>query len=236
MHGGNGDEIGDAMVEAIQEGERRHGVSLRLIPDIVRNVPYRWADKTVEWALDRRGRGVVGLGLSGVERGFPAAPFRSHFEAAAAAGLHCTAHAGELAGPRSIREVLLHCHAERIGHGVRSIEDAELLGILRDGGVPLEVCPTSNLRLGVYPDLLGHPFHRLYREGLRVTVNSDDPTFFDTTITGEYARLVAAHGYGPHDVRSFVLTAAAAAFASPDERGALEQRVRSGLDAVLPPS
>lgn len=232
-NGGNAREIGEAMWEAMQQGERAYGVRLRLIPDIVRNLPYRWADLTTEWALDFRDRGVVALGLSGFEKGHRADAFAEHFAAVRDAGLHGVAHAGELDGPASVRSALDSCRAERIGHGVRAIEDPELVALLRERRVPLEVCPTSNLRLGIYPDLAAHPFHRLYREGVRVTVGSDDPTFFETTLTDEYRRLVEQHGYGEREVRGFVEEALAAAFVPAALRPELEREVRERLDAAL---
>jgi adenosine deaminase len=218
--GANGGEILAALEEAIREGEARHGVRLRLIPDIVRNVPGQ-ADQTLEWALAGRGRGVVALGLSGSESRFPNEPFREHFATAAREGLHCVAHAGEHAGPASIRSVLEVCGAERIGHGVRAVEDPELVAELRERGIPLEVCPSSNVCLGVVPDLESHPFERLRAAGCRVTVNSDDPAFFDTTLTDELIRLHRTFGYGPAELADLALAGLRAAFLPEPERAAL---------------
>lgn len=221
-NGVDGSEVLAALEEAIRAGEERLGVRLRLIPDIVRNVP-GMAGPTLEWALAARRRGVaVALGLSGSEARFASDPFREHFAAAARAGLHCVAHAGEHAGPESIRSVLDVCGAERIGHGVRAVEDPDLMAELRERRIPLEVCPSSNVCLGVVPDLEHHPFDRLARAGCRVTVNSDDPPFFDTTLTGEYLRLSRTFGYGPAALADLVLAGLSAAFLPEDERTALE--------------
>lgn len=220
-NGANGGEILDALDETIREGERTRGVRLRLIPDIVRNVPHL-ADATLEWALAGRGRSVVALGLSGSESRFPNEPFREHFATAEREGLHRVAHAGEHAGPESIRSVLDLCGAERIGHGVRAIEDPALVAELRERGIPLEVCPSSNVCLGVFPDLESHSFERLRSAGCRVTVNSDDPAFFDTTLTDEFVRLHRTFGHGPADLSGFSLTALRAAFLPEPERAALE--------------
>ncbi|HUO86623.1 MAG TPA: adenosine deaminase, partial [Thermoanaerobaculia bacterium] len=184
-NGLDGEAVAAALWQACGEGERRFGARMRLIPDIVRNVP-EGADATLEWALANRHRGVVALGLSGIEAGFPNEPFREHFAVAEREGLHRVAHAGEHAGPESIRSVLEVCRAERIGHGVRAVEDPQLVAELARRAIPCEVCPTSNLRLGVFPTYAEHSFDRLYRAGVPVTVNSDDPPFFDTTLTGEY--------------------------------------------------
>ncbi|HVS02303.1 MAG TPA: adenosine deaminase [Thermoanaerobaculia bacterium] len=232
MQGGSGGELRDALWEAAVEGERRHGVRLRLVPDIVRNVPYRWADRTAEWALDGRQHGVVALGLSGYEATHPNEPFRSHFVAAAEAGLHRVAHAGEHAGPRSIRSVLAVCGAERIGHGVRAVEDPDLVQELAARGVPLEVCPSSNLALGVVPELTEHPFDALYRAGVPVTVNSDDPPLFGTTLSAEYERLGDAFGYDAPTLAGFAIEALRASFLPADERAAREVDFRRQLAAL----
>lgn len=230
-NGADGEELAAALEEAIREGEERLGVRLRLIPDIVRNVP-AMADATLEWALAGRGRGVVALGLSGSEARFPSEPFREHFATAAREGLRSVAHAGEHAGPASIRSVLEACGAERIGHGVRAVEDPALVAELRDRRIPLEVCPSSNVCLGVVPDLAHHPFDRLRQAGCRVTVNSDDAPFFDTTLTDEYLRLHQTFGYGPAELADLALAGLSAAFLSEAERAALARTFREQTEAL----
>jgi adenosine deaminase len=231
-NGVDGGEVMDALGEAMAEGERRFGVVMRLIPDVVRNVGPAAADRTLEWALAGRGRGVVAIGLSGSEARFGNEPFRRHFEAARAGGLRRVAHAGEHAGPESIRSVLEVCGAERIGHGVRAIEDAALMAELRDRRVPLEVCPTSNLCLGVVPDLAHHPFDQLYRGGLRVSVSSDDPAFFQTNLTREYLRLAQAFGYDAEQLAGLALSALRQSFLPEAERAALEARFHEQLEGL----
>jgi aminodeoxyfutalosine deaminase len=231
-NGVNGGEVLDALAEAIAEGESRFGVVMRLIPDVVRNVGPEAADKTVEWALAGRGRGVVALGLSGSEARFPNAPFRPHFEAARAAGLHRVAHAGEHAGPDSIRSVIEVCGAERIGHGIRAWEDPALLEELRSNRIPLEVCPSSNLCLGVVPDLDHHPFDRLYRAGVHLSVNSDDPAFFNTNLTREYLRLGQTFGYEAADLAGLALAGLRQSFLPEPERIAMEARFQAQLASL----
>jgi adenosine deaminase len=230
-NGGDGPEVLAALEDAIREGERRYGVTLRLIPDIVRNVPQQ-ADATLEWALAGRGRGVVALGLSGSEARLSNEPFRRHFEEARRVGLHRVAHAGEHAGPASIRSVLDVCGAERIGHGVRAIEEPALVQELRGARIPLEVSPTSNICLGVVPDLAGHPFDRLYRAGLRLSVNTDDPSFFNTNLSREYLNLHRTFGYGPGELAGFSLAALRASFLPDAEKAALDERFRRQLDEL----
>lgn len=229
--GGIGREILAALEEAIHEGERR-GVKLRLIPDIVRNVGPEAADRTLEWALAGRGHGVVALGLSGSEARFPNEPYREHFAVAAKEGLRCVAHAGEHAGPGSIRSVLEVCGAERIGHGVRAVEDPSLVEELRGRAIPLEICPTSNLCLGVFPDMASHSFDRLYRSGVPVSVSSDDPPFFNTDLPREYLALHRAFGYGPAELAGLALAGLRQSFLPEEEKAALEARFRHESGAL----
>jgi len=222
------DEILDAMAETIAEAERDSGVVVRLIPDIVRDVGNRTADPTLDWALEGAERGVVvALGLTGREAVCPSEPYSEHFAEAAAKGLHCTAHAGEHAGPASVYSVLDACRAERIGHGVRAIEDDLLIARLRDGRTPLELCPTSNLCLGLASDLSRHPFDRLRREGLQVSVNTDDPALFNTTLVDEYLRLAEAFGYSADDLARLSLDAVAHTFQPDEARRAMLARFKA---------
>lgn len=220
-NGANGGEVLDALDEVIGEGEKR-GVRLRLIPDIVRNIGPAAADLTLEWALAGRGRGVVAMGLAGIEAGFPNEPYREHFATAKREGLHCVAHAGEHGGPESIRSVLEVCGAERIGHGVRAVEDPALVEELRGRGIPLEICPTSNVCLGVFPNLESHSFDRLYRSGVQVSVNSDDGPLFNTDLTREYLALHRTFGYGPEELAGLALAGLRHSFLPDEEKARLE--------------
>lgn len=224
--GGDGEGIRQALEEAVREAERRHGVTARWIPDIVRNVGVEPADRTLEWALAGREQGVVALGLSGSEARFGCEPFREHFETARREGLHRVAHAGEHAGPDSVRAVLDVCAPERIGHGVRASEGPALVADLAARGIPLEVCPASNVRLGVYPSLADHPFDRLRRAGAAVTANTDDPALFGTSLTREYLDLARTFGYGPADLAGLSLAALRASFLPAERKSALEADFR----------
>lgn len=233
MNGANGDEVLSAMAEAIAEGERRYGVTLRLIPDIVRNVGVEPANQTLEWALAGRKRGIVpALGLSGSERLYPNEPFREHFATAKREGLRRVAHAGEHAGPESVRSVLEVCAAERIGHGVRSIDDPALVEELRAAQIPLEVCPSSNVCLGVVPDVASHPFDRLYRAGAALSINSDDPAFFNTNLTLEYLRLHQTFGYSPAELAGFSLAALRQSFLPEADKAAMAESFHQQFDTL----
>ncbi|MEM7049019.1 MAG: adenosine deaminase [Acidobacteriota bacterium] len=223
-NGLEGEAVMQALETAAAEAKRRHDIEVRWIPDIVRNNPVERADTTIEWALAGRGRGVVALGLAGMEKGFTNDPFLEHFAAARAAGLHRVAHAGEHAGPESVWSALEDCGAERIGHGVRAIEDASLVAELARRGVPVEVCPSSNLCLGVFPEMAHHSFDALRRAGVAVSVNSDDPPLFDTTLSDEYWRLAQAFGYDAGVLVELARAAFDHAFVGSAERQILKQR------------
>jgi len=204
---------------------------MRLIPDIVRNVGPAVADQTLEWALAARDRGVVALGISGSET-FPDEPFREHFSIAEREGLRRVAHAGEHGGPDSIRSVIENCAPERIGHGVAAIQDVQLMDELAERSLPLEVCPSSNVALGVVTSLEEHPFDRLLRAGIELSVNSDDPPFFDTTLSAEFERLARIFDYGEGDLARLALAPLRHAFLDAEERERLAGEMADRLSAL----
>lgn len=229
-NGVDGEEIAAALGEVIEEAERE-GTQVRLIPDIVRNVGPAAADLTLDWALSHRAQGVVALGLSGFESASND-PYREHFATAAEEGLHRVGHAGEHGGPDSIRSALDLCAIERIGHGVRSIEDPELLQDLASRRIPLEVCPTSNVCLGVCESLVSHPWPALVAAGARVTINSDDPPLFATTLSEEYRRLAETFALSGDDLAFLARQALTASFAEQSRLDGLEARMRSDFERL----
>jgi len=223
----DGDEVLEALEAARVQGRRRFGVEMTLIPDIVRNLPGERADLTLDWALRARERGTaVALGLAGLEAGYSNQPFREHFARASRLGLHRVVHAGEHGGPESIRSALEELGAERIDHGVRSVEEPALVAELAERRIPLDVCPTSNVRLGVFPDLESHSFDRLHRAGVPLTVGSDDPPFFDTTLTDEYRELARVFAYTAEDLAGFALVALHRSFLTTTRKAVLEKDFR----------
>lgn len=184
------------------------GVEMRWVFDCPRNFSFRDAsgtpnapynpapaEKTLRYALQGRDYGVVGFGLGGYEVGAPPEPFAHAFATAKEAGLLSVPHAGETMGAGSVWGAVTALQADRIGHGVRAIEDPTLLALLRDRQIPLEINPTSNQKLNVYPDISHHPFRQLDELGLFVTVNSDDPPLFNTSLCQEYQLLMQQFGY-----------------------------------------
>jgi adenosine deaminase/aminodeoxyfutalosine deaminase len=183
-----------AFCEAVEDARRRAaaelGIELRWCFDIPGEAGIPSADVTLDVALRVRPDGLVSFGLGGPERGVPRSMFEPHFAAARAAGLHSVPHAGESAGPESVWEALELLGAERIGHGIAAAGDGRLVRHLAQRQVPLEICPTSNVCTRSVPSLAEHPLPVLVAAGVPVTINSDDPPMFSTTLNAEY--LVAA--------------------------------------------
>jgi adenosine deaminase len=203
------DEQMDALHGALQRAQARWGIRAGWIMDIPRDVTAEEGLLTADWAVAGMNRGVVALGLGGDERGNPPERFAESFERTRAAGLPCILHAGETVGAESIWGAL-RFGSLRIGHGVRCLESPALVEELRRRQIPLEVCPTSNVCLGVVPDLQSHPLPRLLAEGLVVTINSDDPPMFNTSLTQEYERCMQTFGFDLPRMQEFVRTAARA--------------------------
>ena len=180
----------EAYTEAIEDArmaaERDFGLVLRWIYDIPGESGLSAADATLSYALDHRTDALVGFGLGGPEIGVPRAQFKPHFDAARAAGLHSVPHAGETTGPETIWDSLHLLGAERIGHGVSAAEDPELLTHLAAEGIVLEVCPTSNLATRAVQRIEDHPLRTFVEAGVTVTINSDDPPMFATTLNHDY--------------------------------------------------
>ncbi len=215
----------EAINHARAWAEAELGVRMALVIDIARNMqPVEQSLKVAEWAISGMDKGVVALGLSGPERGHPPDTFKAAFERARSAGLPAVAHAGETTGAASIWGALRDLHAIRIGHGVRCLEDPLLVAELRKRRIPLEICPTSNVCLGVVPDLAEHPLPRLLDVGLNVTINSDDPPMFNTTLTDEYLKIADIFGFDAGKIEELVLNGLHATLMPAAERTRLEAR------------
>jgi adenosine deaminase len=201
------------------------GTRMGLVIDISRNVTPAEGIITAEWAIKHHGDDVIALGLGGPEVGHPPEKFTEAFALARDAGVPAVPHAGETEGPTSIKGALDALHAVRIGHGVRCLEDAALVAELRDRQIPLEVCPTSNVCLKVTPDFASHPLPQLMAEGLYVTLNSDDPPMFNTTLTDEYLMAADAFRWDAAVCEGLVLNAARASLLPDAEKATLESRL-----------
>ena len=211
-----------ALNRARRWAETELGVSMGLVIDIPREVRPDQGLLVADWAISGFGEGVVAFGLGGLEVGHPPEKFKAAFDRARAAGLPSVPHAGETVGPESIWGALNTLHADRIGHGVRCLEDPALVAELRARQIPLEICPTSNVCLKVAPSLTEHPLPQLLAEGLYVTLNSDDPPMFNTTLTGEYLAVVETFNFDLDTIEHLVLNGVRAALLPPGPRRQME--------------
>ena len=180
------EEIFEGVCAGAQEAREVHGVEIRLTPDIARGFTQEEARATVEWASRFRDRGVVGVGLGGLEAQFPPELYADVFRLAKSLGLGSVPHAGEAAGAESVHGALEALGADRLRHGIRAVEDSGLVAELAGRGTVLDVCPLSNLRTGVVRSLAEHPLPQLVAAGVRCSVSTDDPAMFDTNLTRDY--------------------------------------------------
>ncbi len=206
----------EAYCEAVEDARNRaaadFGVALRWCFDIPGEAGLPAADVTLEVALRQRPEGLVSFGLGGPEIGVPREPFAPHFAKARSAGLYSVPHAGESTGPQTIWDAIRHLGATRIGHGISAAGDPELLEYLATHGIGLEVCPTSNVCTRSVPSLAEHPLPALVAAGVPVTINSDDPPMFSTTLNHEYAVAAELLGLDAPGVADLARAAVRASF------------------------
>lgn len=212
-------------IEGIKDAERDFGIVGRIIITCVRHFGPDRALKIVDAMVHEPHPYVVGFGMAGNELIHECRDFTPVFAKADAAGFPCTVHAGEVAGAESIRAAIDALPVHRIGHGVRAVEDPALVAELAKRGLLLEVCPGSNIAVGIYPNHQQHPLPRLLAAGCRVTLNSDDPPYFDTSIGREYARAAAAYGFDDDALLGFTRTAIEGSFADDETRAELLRRL-----------
>jgi adenosine deaminase len=214
----------DGIARAIDDARDEAGIEGRILISCVRNFGVESALNIARYAAERPHPYIVGFSMAGDEAHYPAGDYAEAFEIAAAAGLGCTVHAGEWAGPQSVRAGL-ELPVTRIAHGVRAIEDPQLVGELAERGVFLECCPTSNVVLGIYPSYGEHPLPRLREAGVRITLGSDDPPYFGASIGGEYEICREYFGYGDDELEAITETAIDAAFCEETLKQRLKQTV-----------
>ncbi|MDC0736718.1 adenosine deaminase [Cognatishimia sp. SS12] len=216
-----------AIREAAEAAEARYGIILRGIVTCVRHFGPEAAKSSALCAAETAGDWITGFGMGGDEGKGHQGDFAYAFDMAREAGLKLTTHAGEFGGPDSVREAINDLNVVRIGHGVRAIEDAALVRELADRQITLEVCPGSNVVLGLYPNIAAHPIQTLRDAGVKVTVSTDDPPFFGTNMRREYEMLEAAFGWQADDFTQLNTTAAHAAFCDEDTRARVLKTLES---------
>lgn len=214
-----------AIEQAATEMQAEEGIVLKAIPTCVRHFGPDQAKKTALCAAETAGGFVTGFGMGGDENFGTQGDFAYAYDMAREAGLQLTSHAGEWGGPASVRDAIRDLKVARIGHGVQSIEDDALLDEIIEKGIVLEVCPGSNIALGVYKDWRDHPIAKLRERGVKVTVSTDDPPFFHTTMQQEFTKLSDVFGWTADDFKSLNTTALNAAFC--------DEQTRSHLATIL---
>jgi len=217
-------EIIEATIEGKKAAESKFEIVVNLIADVVRDHGYKTApDRLAELVPYRQD--ICAIGLGGSEAQYPNVLFQEVFDTARQQGFHVVAHAGEASGAKSIWDALRFLKAERIGHGVRAIENASLMEYLAEHKVPLEICPTSNLKTKIVPDIALHPMRQMYAEGIPLTINSDDPTMFGTTLTEEFQLICQHLGFGSRDLQQFTLNALQASFFPEKTKAILKKKI-----------
>jgi adenosine deaminase len=211
------DELVDAIAIAAEAGEERYGSRVRFIADISREHPDTQT-RVLEFALQGKKRGIfIGLSIGGIEVGFPPSLFTETYAEARQQGLRVVAHAGETEGAHSIWGAIEHLQVERIGHGIRCLEDPALVDLLRQRQIPLEVSPQSNYRLRLIQPDSPHPIRQMFDAGLYCTLNSDDPAMFSTSLNNEYLTL-ATQGFSWEELWQLNLNTLEATFLSETEK------------------
>ncbi|WP_157548902.1 adenosine deaminase [Nonomuraea candida] len=216
-------EVTEALDLAAGRSLAEHGVELAYIFDIPGELGEEAAKVTLEHALREPPAALVGFGIGGIEqeRVKYRDAYRAVFSAARAAGLHSVPHGGEMTGPETIWEVIEGYGAERIGHGINCLSDPRLVAHLRETRLPLDVCPTSNVCTGQVGRIEDHPLPRLLEEGLYVTLNSDDPPMFATTLAEEYRVAARVFGFGERELADFARNGVRASYLAPERKQAL---------------
>jgi len=215
----------EGLVCGLEDAERDHGVVGRIIVNTVRHHGLDKAIEAAQAAARHPHARVTGFGMAGDEALGAHKDYLRAFEIAVDAGLQCTVHAGEVLGPQSVHDALEVLPVRRLGHGVQSIDDPELVARLAGEGIVLEICPGSNVAIGVYPDFASHPLRRLYDAGVAVTINSDDPPFFWTDIGLEYRQASEQMGFSDAELISMTRNAILAAFVDETTREQLLARL-----------
>jgi adenosine deaminase len=225
----------DLVLDAVREASVATGLGIAVVIAANRTRHPLDARTLARLAAQYAGRGVVGFGLSNDERRGVTTEFAPAFDIAARSGLLLVPHGGELVGPASVRTCLDALHADRLGHGVRSIEDPELLARIVDAGVALEICPVSNVALGVYSDLTSVPLPDLMQAGATIALGADDPLLFGSRLAAQYATMRAAHELDDESLAGLAAMSVRASCAPDDTKTAVLDEVAAWLAAPAAP-
>jgi adenosine deaminase len=227
-------EVMDWVIEGTQKSEEEMGIKTRLIASVNRHEPVSLAEEVARLAIDRKDKGIVGIDLAGSEATAPAAPFVGIFREVKESGLHITIHAGEWGGAENVRQAIEEFQTQRIGHGVRVMEDRSVVALAKEHRTTFEVCITSNFQSGVVQELDSHPFGQMLSVGLNATLNSDDPSISQIVLSNEYRLANEDLGIRLGVLRDQTLAAAKSAFLPEDEREALVDRLANEYQKTIP--
>jgi adenosine deaminase len=222
-------DVMDWVITSSQEAAKKHKIKVGLIASVNRHESPDLAQQVAWLAAEHVKKGMVGMDLAGNEAEFSAEPFAPIFKEARQAGLHLTIHAGEWGGADNVREAIEVLGAERIGHGVRVLEDPAVTALARERGTIFEVCVTSNYQSGVFPALNAHPLKAMFEQGLNVTVNTDDPSVSRITLSNEYSLVCEELGVPFDTLKQSILTAAQASFLPGAEKTKLVASMKKTL-------
>lgn len=229
-------DAADWVIKGVESAQKDFDILVRLIVSMNRHESVEVGEECLELAIDRIDKGIVGVDLAGAENEYPGKPFAPIFKRAREAGLQVTIHAGEWAGPESIEEAIKLQGASRLGHGVRILQDSEMLRIAREHEIAFEVCPTSNYQSGVTPTLAQHPLKTMYHMGLKTTINTDDPSISGINLTDEMVTVVEHLDFTIEDVKQHLMNAAEHCFLEEEERKHLVERMMRELYLTEHPS
>ena len=225
-------DVTDWVIEAVEHAQKDFDIQVGLIMTLVRHDPFEQAEHVAKVAFARHEKGIVGFDLAGNEVKFPSAPFAPLFKQAKERGMGVTIHAGEWASAIGVRDAIRDLCANRIGHGVRVLENSEILQMAREHDVAFEVCLTSNVQTGVVHTIQQHPLVDMLDLGLMATLNTDDPTISNISLTDEYQIAESDLGVPYRELRKMIINAASAAFLPEDERRQLVQKFEDYLPAT----
>lgn len=217
-----------SVLEGLAEGERRFGIVARVYVDVVRGIDLALSRRAMEVAADHLEDGVIGIGLGGEER-FPPEPYESIFREGIERGLRSIPHAGETHGPESIRGAIGHLGAERIGHGIRVLQDPVLVEEVVARGIGFDVCPTSNLMTRSVPSLEEHPLPAMLDAGIRCSLASDDPSMFHSFLTGEYELSRRVFGFDDERIARLATSGVRTSFAPEELKAEVEAEIAGWL-------
>ncbi len=224
------EEVVERVISAVKKAEQDFDITVKLLITIRRDYDQDISSRIVDVAIRYTDQSIVGLDLAGDEVHYSAQPFARLFNKAKEAGLGITVHAGEAAGAESVRTAVELLKADRIGHGVRASEDLTVMDLIREKGVTLEMCPTSNIQTAAVKAITRHPLRAFFQIGLPVTINTDDPSISNTTLTDEYMVAVRDIGVTVPEIKQMILTGVRAAFLPPSEKEQLEVRFTEALN------